>query len=257
MRRKQTAKGKSKSTALKAPPPVTQKLSNTKLLLRLPPFSGAKAQELLRTTSISPRTPEIGPEDASSSLQPDEDIHVDSDTYFKMPEIPYDHDASPRQQIIDYNWESTNTGITNLNTQPEEYNEAASHPENAKDPGLPVLDAGASGKRKASESTVERSSSVNPGSHSNDNNSESDSSDLIIQPAVSKKARKRFREPIEVDELETDEEPELPSNVVTKGRQARKPSKKERARARASAVRNNNKDSDDASEEEGSYKNST
>ena len=91
MPRKQK-KGKSKDTAPKVPSSVTQKPPNTKLMLRVPPFSGAKAQAV----------PEIVPEAASGSLQPDEDIHIDSDTY--MPEIPYV--PSPRQQLIDHYWEN-------------------------------------------------------------------------------------------------------------------------------------------------------
>ena len=236
MPRKQK-KGKSKDTAPKVPSSVTQKPPNTKLMLRVPPFSGAKAQAV----------PEIVPEAASGSLQPDEDIHIDSDTY--MPEIPYV--PSPRQQLIDHYWENI-TDTQESNQKDDLPNEAASHPENPKDLGVPLAGAGAtsSRKRKASDSEsthsrLEHGSSVNFGSHGNDTGSHSDtgSSDEIIQPAVTKKARKTPREPIEVEE--SDEELD---KVVTKGQQARKPSKKERA------LRNTSRESDD---EEESYKNST
>jgi hypothetical protein len=250
MPRKQK-KGKSKDSAPKSSPsePASQKIPNTKLILRVPPFSGAKAQPQVRAEA----TPETGPEVASGALQPDEDSDI------SLSEIPFDHDASPRQQIINHYWDHCNVTDTQESDQNGDLpNEAASHSENSKDPGLPGPSA--SRKRKASTESAHslertnrdgRSSSVNPGSRGDRDESHSDSSDMIIQPAVSKKARKTPREAavlVEVASGGTDEEVEM---VVTKGRQARKPSKKDRA------VRNTNRHSDDDSEEEGSYKNST
>jgi len=218
-------KGKSKDKAPKAPPPAPQKPPNPKLMLRVPPLSSAIAQAIPPT--VSPRTPELTPEAGPPQL----DEGVDSDIC--MPEVPYV--PSPRQQIIDQFWEDN---VTNAHesAQKEDLgsellpNEATSHPQNHKDPGLP----GAGVKRKASTHSSEHNSSVNP-----DSDSDSDS-DLSIQLAVSKKARRTPKEPIEVEE--TDEELD---KVVTKGRQGRKPSKKERMR------HGNSDDEDD------SYKNST
>src|SRR5277367_5225054 len=181
-------KGKSKSKAPKSPPPVTQKPQNTKLMLQVPPLSSATAQALAVPPTIIPKTPELTPE--AGPLQLDEDIN--SDIY--MLEVPYV--ASPRQQIIDQFWEDHVANVQESN-QNEDLglellpNEATSHPQNAKDLGLP----GAGGKRKASTHSSERGSSVNPDSDDSD-------SDLSIQPAMSKKARKTPREPIEVEETD-------------------------------------------------------
>jgi len=90
---------------------------------------------------------------------------------------------------------------------------------------------GVGGKRKASTHSPERTSSIRAGSDGSD-------LDLGIQLAVSKKARKTAKEPIEVEE--TDELDEL----FIKRKQGRKPGKKGPLHAR---------DSDD--DDEDSYKN--
>ena len=152
-------KGKSKDNAPKGSPPIT------KLILRVPAFSSAT--QAVPSTSPSLRTPKIAPE--AGPLQ------LDTDTYY-LPEISYST-PSPRQQFIDQCWEDDNRNTTNVqepsesNHKEDPPNEATSYPENAKDPlsdpgpGLPAMpDAGASGKRKASTHSLERSSSVNPDS---------------------------------------------------------------------------------------------
>ena len=181
-------KGKSKDRTPKPPPPVAQKPPNTKLMLQVPPHLSATPQAVPLT--ISPRTLELTPE--AGPLQPHEDI--DSDKH--MFEVPYV--LSPRQLLNDLFWEDQVTNVHESNQKQDLGsvcselfpNKTTSHPENAKDPGLP----GAGGKRKASTHSLECSSSV------------SDDSDLplSIQPTMSKKARKTLREPTEVEE--TDEE---------------------------------------------------